>query len=88
MGFGRQHCVEAAQRVNACFLGDPVFVSSVSFLCCPILLTSALSLCFLLYSLPAEVTVVCWSLSEIDVVPSTYPWVFKGMTLITKVSLC
>lgn len=33
-------------------------------------------------------TALSWSLSEIDVVPSTYPWVFKAMTLITKVSLC
>lgn len=82
---------QAAQRGNAWFLGDPGFVFSLSFLCCPILLTSTLSLFFFSIFLLLKwllYTGLSWSLSEIDAVRRTYPWVFKAMTSITKVSLC
>lgn len=48
-------CVPPGLAGSAWALGDPGFVSSLSFLCCPILLASTLSLCF---SAPFS---CCWS---------------------------
>lgn len=90
-GFGSRDCAEAEQGGSARVLGDPVlYLLFLPFVVLPYWLLPFprvfFSILFLLKWLLH--TGLSWSLSEIDVVPRTYPWVFKAMTWITKVSLC